>query len=587
MKRSIRAPFAIYLLSCFCLPAAAATSPNGTLSGTVMTSDGRGLVGAIVALYKREDVGAVVSFAKSDQRGAYSINDVGAGAYSLQVTRFGYKVSQSPHVVIDPGRTTTINFVLQELADFLSARDDPRNWDLKTVMRSTADRRLIFRGLPGIAPPDDLLVSYRRTGAINVVSSDLLGPSNYDVYPNGADTGLASNFAFVEPVSQRGRMIFSGQLTSGTNSLWRVRNTFDYRPASNQEYKFSVGIGRLNFSRTGTDIHPADFFAGNPSLLDSGVETLAVGFMASQQLMENLAVEYGLDLSHIDYGPRQSTWSPYVQVAYTPHRRWLLKTLMSSRRFSENDIIELPGGDVVNLLEPTYVSQIDNVIRVSQVRHGELTVGRKLADDTSLELTVYRDRVDGPGTPFLVTSNTVFGQTSQAIQLRSDQDAQQGVRVAFSRMLTDTIQGLVTYDYGTAAGIFDAGRAPSTADLASHILDYIQRSYYHSITSQLDAKIPQTKTHVEATVRWYPGNPISPIDLFADRTDTFSKGVSFSLRQALPLPTFMGCPGRWEALVDIRNPFDQGMNRIPMSDGEVVLTRNPLTLRFGLNLNFF
>jgi hypothetical protein len=123
--------------------------------------------------------------------------------------------------------------------------------------------------------------------------------------------------------------------------------------------------------------------------------------------------------------------------------------------------------------------------------------------------------------------------------------------------------------------------------LASRILDFVQRTYFHSVTSQLDANIAPTRTQIQATLRWNPGNPISSIDMFADRTDTFSKGVSFSVRQAIPLPEFMGCAGRWEALVDIRNPFDMGRGRYSTSDGEITLTRNPRTLRFGLNLNFF
>jgi hypothetical protein len=62
--------------------------------------------------------------------------------------------------------------------------------------------------------------------------------------------------------------------------------------------------------------------------------------------------------------------------------------------------------------------------------------------------------------------------------------------------------------------------------------------------------------------------------------------MSFSLRQAIPLPDFIGYGGRWEALIDVRNPFNQGRSLIPTTDGELTLTRIPRTLRFGLNLNF-
>jgi hypothetical protein len=589
MRRSALTLALIILACTAAAPFAAAAKGNGALAGTVMTAEGRCLVGAVIALFKQDDRGAIVSLAKSDQLGIYSLNDIAPGSYSMRVSRYGYQVLNSPRVTIDSGKTTTANFVLQQLLDFISASNDPRNWDLKTVMRSTSDRRLIFRDLPGVATAEERADVFHRSGTLNIVSSELLGENNYAQYPNRGDTGIASNFAFVEPVSQRGRIIFSGQLRSGSDSLWRVRNTFDYRPDPNQDWKLSVGYGRLNLGGLGMRAlaRPAVFFDQDPALRDSGVETLAVGFHASKGFSDTLALEYGFDLSHINYGSTKNVWSPYFQLAVAPHHGWLLKTLMTSQRVSDNNSVELPDGETINLLEPAHISEINSQISISQVRHSELSVARKLAEDTTLEVSVYRDRTDGPGTPFLMTINTKNGEKSSAAQLQGDQDAQQGLRIGFARVLMDSVRGSVTYDYGTAAGLSSLNRLVPSDFMATRLLDFIQRSYYHSISSQLEAKIPQTRTHVQATLRWYPGNPISPIDLFADRMDAVSKGMSFSLRQAIPVPEFMGCPGRWEALIYVRNPFDQGGNHIPTSDGELILTRDQRTLRFGLNLNFF
>jgi hypothetical protein len=63
--------------------------------------------------------------------------------------------------------------------------------------------------------------------------------------------------------------------------------------------------------------------------------------------------------------------------------------------------------------------------------------------------------------------------------------------------------------------------------------------------------------------------------------------MSFFIRQAIPLPEFIGTAGRWEALVDVRNLLDQGKDRLQTTDGELILTRNPRSVRFGLNLNLF
>lgn len=590
MRRSFPFLASMILLWIMAAPLSeAAVRANGSVAGTVMTSEGRGLLGAVVALFRQDGNSSVVSFTKSDQHGAYSLNDIAPGSYALQVSRLGYQVLNSPRVNIGAGKITTINFVLQEFFDFISASNDPRNWNLKTVVRSTSDRRLIFRGLPGAAASESGTNVFHRSATLNVASSALLSGENYSVYPDQGDAGIASNFAFSEPVSQHGRMIFSGRLTSGYDSLWRVRDTFHYRPDPDRDYKFSVGYGRLSLNSlsTATLARPAEFFNQDPALRDSGVETLAMGFEGRDQFLNTFALQYGLDLSRINYGATRSILSPYFELAITPYRNWLIRTLMTSRRISNENLVELPDGNVVNLLEPTSISKINNEIYISQIRHSELSLARKFDDDTSVEVSAYTDRTNGPGTPFLMTVYGRNGRKSCASQLRSDQDEQKGFRVAFTRMLIDTVRGSVTYDYGTASGLAGTDAQLSSDVLANHLLDFIQRSYYHSLTSQLEAKIPVTRTHLQATMRWYPGNPISPIDLFGDRTDTFSKGMSFSLRQVLPLPEFMGCPGRWEALIDVRNPFDQGMNRIPTSDGEILLTRNPRTLRFGINLNFF
>ena len=591
MKRSaLILPLALFL-SVAAVPSAAGADGNGTLAGTVMTPEGRALIGAVISLFKLNDHSAVISLARSDQRGIYSLNDITPGSYALQVSRVGYQVLRAPRITVAAGKTTTLNLVLQQFMDFISARNDPRNWDLKTVMRSTSDRRLIFRNMPGVVVEDKPDEKFQRSGILNIASTSLLGGDNYAVYPNLGDTGIASNFAYAEPLGARGRMVFSGQLTSGYDSLWRVRNTFQYRSTPGQDWKFSLGYGRLNLNRlnTGTMTQPAEFFRRDPIERDSGVETLAIGFQASSEFLNTMALEYGIDLSHINYGARKNIWSPYFKVVVTPREGWLLRTMMTSRRTSNNHSVQLPDGSVTNLLEPASISKINNRFGISQVRHSELSIARKLAEDTSLEVTLYRDRVDGPGTAFLMTLDTKNrkGTESRAAQLRSDQDAHHGIRVAFARMLLDSLRGSVTYNYGTAASLNGLQGSISSDAMASRILDFVQRTYFHSVTSQLDANIAPTRTLIQATLRWNPGDPISSIDLFADRIDIFSKGMSFSVRQAIPLPEFMGCAGRWEALVDIRNPFDMGRGRYATSDGEISLTRNPRTLRFGLNLNFF
>ena len=321
MKRSaLILPLALFL-SVAAVPSAAGADGNGTLAGTVMTPEGRALIGAVISLFKLNDHSAVISLARSDQRGIYSLNDITPGSYALQVSRVGYQVLRAPRITVAAGRTTTLDVVLQEFLDFISARNDPRNWDLKTVMRSTS------------RPPHDLPhparnCFRRRAGRPvssernpDVTSSSLLGGDGFAVYPNSGDFGLATNFAFAEPVSPHGRMIFSGQLTSGYDSMWRVRNTYQYRPGPGQDVRISVGYGRLNLNRVNAGIvaQPAEFFIQDPLRRDSGVESLAVGFQATTEFLNTLALEYGFDLSRINYGAKNKSGAP-ISSSSLPHR---------------------------------------------------------------------------------------------------------------------------------------------------------------------------------------------------------------------------------------------------------------------------
>ena len=50
-------------------------------------------------------------------------------------------------------------------------------------------------------------------------------------------------------------MILSGQLDFGRGTFWRIRDTYNYRPNKDHDYKMSVGYGQMNVNYTGSDIH--------------------------------------------------------------------------------------------------------------------------------------------------------------------------------------------------------------------------------------------------------------------------------------------------------------------------------------------
>ncbi len=564
---------------------------SGVVTGRVSAKDGSAVLGAIISVFRRDRDGGTISFTRSDKNGFYRIANIAPGAYALQVTREGFQPLTNSDVKIAGGKATTLNVILQDVIDLISDDKDPRNWDLKSVMRSTSDRRMIFKDLPGPIDPGQLgadMPYFSRSATVNVASSSGLGGENYTVYPGSAQSGIASNFAFAEPVSEHGRMILSGQLSSGMDSYWRVRDTYQYRQPG-RDMKFSVGYGRMGLSSASyTDpSRPAQFLTQDPAAHDSTVQTVAMGFAGKSKIMDTLSMEYGFDFSRVYYGPARNFFSPNFQLVVTPADTWLIRTSMLTRRVSDANSLYLPDGELLNLMEPTYIAKIGGDLQVSQFRHKELAVAKELPEDTSVELAVYEDSMDGPGTPFLVGTRDENGVQTNVSQLRQDQTSQRGVRIAVSRKLLEYLAGSVVYVYGSGARVSPVDSTLPADLIARDLLDFVHRSYYHSLTGEVHARMPRTNTNVAAAVRWYPGYSLTPIDLFADRMDILTKGVNFSIRQPIPLPEFMGTAGRWEALLDIRNLFDQGADPIKTATGDVLLIRNPRSLRFGINLNLY
>jgi hypothetical protein len=563
---------------------------TGKIAGKVLSGSGQGLLGAVITVFRHDHEGGTISFTRTDRNGGYSLANIASGSYNIQVSRDGYQAVTNAEVRIESGRTTTMNVVLQELLELITGPPDPRNWDLKAVMRSTSDRRLIFRDLPGTTEPSlDADAPFSRASTVAVTSNSGQGSENHALFPSNGQSGIATNFAFVEPVSYRGRMIFSGQISTGYDSSWQIRNTYNYRPDPGRDFKLSVGYGRLSFGgpTVGNMGRPSQFFAQDFNSRENGIQTLGLGFEARNKVFDALTFEYGFDLSRVYYGPAKNFISPYFQVVVTPLNNWALKTAVSSRRWSDNYSLTLPDGDVLNLIEPTYVAGLNNEVRFSQFKHSEVALARTLPQNATIEVAVYEDHMQGPGLPFMVTASVGSATSSYLVQPREDQTAQHGMRLAFNRKFLDFLNGSIAYVYGTGSSLTPTEQDQSGEAIATNMLNYVQRQYYHAVTGQITAVLPRTRTGITTVVRWYPGYSLTPIDLFADRTDALSKGFNFSIRQPIPLPEFMGTPGRWEALVDVRNLFDQGRLMVPATDGQVLLTRNPRLLRFGINLNLY
>ena len=594
MRLTLRflSPFLLFILVLVTEPSVAANQQKlGHISGNIRSLTGVPLNDAFINIFKITEQKKYLAKAgiRSNHSGFFRAANLIPGIYILQVIHEGYETASTGKFEVESNNTTSLDITLKRFLEYVSNDEDPRNWNLMKVLRSSSDRRMIFRNQPTDMPETytEKDQPFLRNGTMSMASSAPLGGGqHYFARPHTSRNGIVTNFAFSEPLSRRSRMIFSGQFDFGKTLFWRVRDTIHYRPNNEHDYKVSFGYGRMNMINAGSDPLESQLTSEYQGAQSPRIRTIAFGIEGTTKFHDLIKINYGFDYSRLHYGTDRSFLYPSLEIVLSPLDGWRLKTSFTSRRETDADSVMLSSGEVLNLSEPTLITVDGNNVSMSQVNHSEVALERAVARDTSIEVAVYRDNTFGPGIPLMITTITPEDQTSDVIHLNENRSRQQGLRVSLNRQMLSNLRGSLAYVYGEATNLSDVDETVTADSLNQDFRQYAGQQYNHSITGQLDATIPDTNTNLLATIRWYPGNPVSPINWFSDPMDINSKSVNFEVRQTLPIQYAFQRTGQWEILLDFRNILNQGEEVLSASDGLIVLNRNPRSLRFGLSLNF-
>ncbi|WP_436487730.1 TonB-dependent siderophore receptor [Chitinophaga sp. ARDCPP14] len=103
--------FLLFIGTLLC--SAAAYAQNGTIHGTVTTSDGHPAINVTISV-ERTKLGSI-----SNEKGEYSIKNIKPGNWTLRITSVG-SATQLKEVTVAPGQTQQLNFTLNESAAQLS-----------------------------------------------------------------------------------------------------------------------------------------------------------------------------------------------------------------------------------------------------------------------------------------------------------------------------------------------------------------------------------------------------------------------------------------------------------------------------------
>lgn len=577
--------FRIFILFSFLISAAAISNAkdNGRVSGNITSLSGNPIQNATIRIFREAEEGGILNIAKSDNYGFFKSAILTPGIYYLQVSHQEYQPVTTAKFIVDQTHAISLDIALEEFIGYISRDNDPRNWDPKTVMRSTSDRRLIFRNSPEIEPPagSEEASPFIRSGAMSIASNTPINGGGYLIRPQASQSGVSSNFALAEPLSSTSRLILSGQMDIGNGSFYRMRNTYNYRPDSSHDYKISAGYGLL------TGRYPSSTSISSDTLdRESGLETVDFNLEGMNKFLDLWEIKYSLDYSRLHYGSDKSFLSPSIQILLTPMEGWSFQASLASRRPSDTNSIILPDGEILNLSEPTLISFVGDRVSMSQVRHSEFAVQKTFPTGTSIEGALYTDYTRGPGIPLQITTIAPYEKISQLIEMNEDHSRQKGLRITLKQKVFDYLNGYVAYIYGESRSIVQNEEPISSTSFQDNPVAYLRQHYQHSLTGRIDATLPVTQTTLLATVRWNSGNPLTVLDWFSDRMDIGTRSANLEARQTIPVPEFLGATGRWEVMISLRNLLNQGSEVIDTTNGEMVLNRNPRSLRFGLNYSF-
>jgi len=579
---------ALALLSSFSTAASV-----GSLRGIVQNEAGQPLPNILVTILDRSSEQAIPILARTNELGHLFIKDIEAGDYQVAIKSTDYRSAGVNAVEVLPGKTSIIKLVLQE---FLNAEGDDRdNIGIKSLLRTSTTRRMIFRDQQGQDPEFGFESSPLFDNAVFQVYTNAGLGDGYLILPGSSNNGTSTNFAFVDSFLGNSKYIFAGQLNSGEDSLWRLKNIYQYELGEFQSLAVYLGYGRMSFQQ------PSLALLDNPISMGDEVDYLRAfgttkmfNFGFEDRLnLGNIAVVWGLDFNQIRNHGGESFVNPNLSISYSPTPRTTIDVRASSKRTTFGNTVFLPDGQLVNLDDSMHYARIGDQLTFGASRYYQASFAQKIGSTSEIELASFVTRRLGGTLPFLAVFE--FRPGYDVLHLTDEQAGTRGYRATWNQEFTPALKGSISFIRANALGLPDGSGFVGGFYDGPAMVSVVRRHDYNAVSAQLDTDIPQTHTTVTALVKLVPGGrPISTLDPYSDLYETGNQGVNLFVRQVIPVPAsllslvgldFLTTP-RLEALFDLRNVLDEKLGTFATSQGDVILVRAPRSVRGGISFKF-
>lgn len=570
------------------------------VTGTVKDERGTPLVGATVAVLDPRPRGKELKSVKTDTQGKFSAG-VSPGVYRLRAAAEGFISMISSRVIIDRPTKVNYDFALKSTDTLVQKRGD------------SDDYRWISRGSPRHA------MNLNEAGEEEEVeliaqNDSATGPSSFHgmmqlfAASSGSRAGLpgadsfGTNFVVAGSLGGNFEMAFIGQRGAGYLAPQRLAAIATMRPGANHQVTATVGYGQIALARKmyaddemidpTPDARPklrtpapASVAPVNPSSVES-LEQLSVSATASWQVFRPLLVIYGFDYSRfVGSVNRRDSVLPRFAVQYSPSARWRMNAAVTPGTDQQNDSLESFNSENIQTTFETSPAEI---------AYGEAPIASPILDrsrrfevgfehlfnqgNSSIEASAFYDLISGHGVGVLALPLEASPETHATFQEVAHQvtamnGAARGVRLVFNRRLGNHVTASAGYSFGRGSR-FNQARVDSITPA-----QLFGSGFFQVATAKLDLDFTdQTGTRVSTVIRLSPSAIVFAIDPFAGRMSVYDPNINIYVTQELPN---FGLPVRWQALVDVRNLFDEASG---VDDGafQLIAARTRRTVRGGL-----
>ncbi len=557
------------LLLCLLALRASAANLAASISGVVTNSAGVPQMGAAVEMLDSTAIPAALAF--TDANGRYSLSQLAAGLYRIQVSAPSFLPSTGENVSLRAGANLVLNVTLNTLTEAVQAMpirrrgpDDDDGW--KWNLRNMANRPLLR-----VLDDDAALATASKKKETNPeralkTSIAFLAGSEAEGYGGTGDTA----FSMEKPLFTASTLAFNGNVNYGAGSPAAfLRASYSQRHADGSESNITV-IGQ-RFATPGLGMRNA------------ALQALSVALAESFNLADFIDLRAGTELQAVQFMDMVSALRPFGEADIHLGPNTVLRYSYASSR---PNLRAAKGFDWAppDLSESSPRVALNNwSLTVEHSQHHELSLSQRIGSN-AFQLALYRDIVSNPAlTGVGITPEggnylpDVYTGTFNYLGRSFDTT---GMRFVAQRKLASDLTATIDYSYG---GVLEGG-APFGWDW-SDTPAAMRAVRAHSVAAKMAGMIPGCGTHWIASYRWTSTNALTPVDWFNVSPGMAEPYLAVFVRQPIPGTGFL--PGHMEAMVDIRNLLAQGYIPVVGQDGRTLyLVQAARSVRGGLAFTF-